>query len=512
MDRRRVLAGAGAAGMSALTGPSLAQGAAPRLGPPRAFSFDGLAAHARALAGRAYAPPPPADPVLEQLDFDAFGQIAFDPGMTLWGGAGEPAVRLFPLGKWFTAPVLIHLVERGVARPLVYDPRMFRAPRDNPFQRLGLRGGFAGFRVMNPGGDGGDWLAFLGASYFRTAGAFNQYGASARALAINSGGPAPEEFPRFSAFWLERAPRGGLIVYALLESASVVGAFRFDNRQTGSGVVQAVEAALFFRRPVETLGLAPLTSMFWYGENSPAAPRDWRPEIHDSDGLALWTGAGERLWRPLNNPPRVVTNAFHDNNPRAFGLSQRDRLFDHYQDDGAFYDRRPSIWVEPVSAFGEGSVRLVEIPSVSETDDNIVAFWTPAQGVTAGSALRLSYRIRWVDQDPPAVDLARVVATRLGAGGRPGFPTRSGVRRIDIDFEGEALNGLTRANGVEAVVSASGGYAVDQLAAYPVVGTRLWRVLFDIGGGHGPADIRVFLRRGSAALSETWLYQLFPEK
>jgi len=490
-----------------MAGSGHAQSGGVRLGPDKPFSFERLTAWAKTLAGHAYSPPPETDPTPTAIDFDAY-----DPKLTIWGAEGEPAVRLFPTGGLFKFPVQINLVDQGVARRVIFESRLFRTPAGHPVDALNRAGGFAGFRIMNPDGDG-DWLAYLGAAYFRCAGPFNQYGASARAIAINSGGPATEEFPRLSEFWLERAPQGGLIAHALLEGPSVCGAFRFDNRRTPGGVVQAVEAALFFRRPVETLGLAPLTSMFWYGEISPPAQRDWRPEIHDSDGLALWTGAGERIWRPLSNPPRLVTNTFQDSNPKGFGLSQRDRSFDHYQDDGAFYNKRPSLWIEPSTPLGAGSVRLVEIPAKSETDDNIVAFWTPNEPVIAGTTLHLSYRITWVDQDPRSAQLARVAATRVGMGGRLDLPQRPGVRRVNIDFEGEVLKGLTRTSGVEAVVTAVGGGVIDQVAAYPVVGTSLWRVLFDFGGVEQyPANLRAYLRRGSAALSETWLYQLFPEK
>jgi len=506
-----VLAGAAATGFLTLAAPGRAAPVGVRLEAGRPFSFVGLVARAKALAQRAYQPPPASDPALSRIDFDTYGQINFDPRLTLWGGLDEPAVRLFPLGGYFKTPVQIHLVDQGVARRVVYEPRLFLTPSDHPFRRLNGAGGFAGFRVMNQNGDG-DWLAFLGASYFRAAGPFNQYGASARAIALNSGGPAREEFPRFTEFWLERAPGGDLISHALLDGPSVSGAFRFENRRGASGVIQTVEAALFFRQPVETLGLAPLTSMFWYGENDPPEHRDWRPEIHDSDGLAISAGDGERIWRPLSNPPRVTTNAFQDHDPKGFGLSQRDRLFDHYQDDGAFYDKRPSIWIEPTTPFGAGSIRLVELPSSGETDDDIVAFWTPSQGVEAGMALSLSYRIHWIDQEPRPADLAKVVATRVGVGGRPGQAPRPGFRRIDIDFEGPALRGLTRTSGVEAVVTASGGRQIDQVAAYPVVGTTLWRVLFDVSVDQGSTDVRAYLRRGDTALSETWLYQLFPEK
>ena len=201
---------------------------------------------------------------------------------------------------------------------------------------------------------------------------------------------------------------------------------------------------------MKRLGLAPLTSMFWYGQGNRADTGDWRPQIHDSDGLSLWAGTGERLWRPLDNPPRVATHTFLDVDPRGFGLMQRDRTFDDYQDDGAFYDRRPSVWVEPVGAWGKGSVQLVEIPTRKETDDNIVAFWTPERPVRAGDEMTLRYHLHWCAREPIPPGVAQVVATRTGTGGRPGLPPTPGLKKYVVDFRGGRLAGLGRGSGVAA--------------------------------------------------------------
>lgn len=476
-------------------------------GPAEPFSFERLKHRARALAAKPHVVAQSADAaILRTIDYDAYGQIVYRPEMALWADTpGAQRVRLFPLGRYFQEPVRIHVVSGGVAREALYSPALFSMPADNPARRL-KNGGFAGFRLMN-GATDTDWMAFLGASYFRSSGPFDQYGASARGLAINSGGPEPEEFPRFSAFWLEQLGQGAVRVHALLEGPSVTGAFRIDNRRTPSGPVQDIEAELYFRAPVRTLGLAPLTSMFWYGQNAAGVRPDWRPQVHDSDGLALWTGGGERIWRPLNDPSAAVVNSFSDVSPRGFGLIQRDRVFADYQDDSVFYEKRPSLWVEPLSAWGKGSVRLVELPTTDETNDNIVAFWTPAQAIRAGDVIGARYRLNWIADAPSDGPAARVVATRLGPGGRPGLPPPPGVRKFVIDLKGRALDGLDRSSGVQPVVSASVG-RIDNVAAYPVVGAGLWRIMFDLSGPAGSTvDLRAYLRRGDAALSETWLYQ-----
>jgi glucans biosynthesis protein len=330
----------GAGGGTALAGPARAAGATLRFGRARAFSFPGLIDEARTRASRPFAARPSLPEGVEAIDFDAMGKIVFRPAAALWAGsATADPIEFFHLGRYARTPVAINVVEGGHARAILYSDDLFDLPEDSPARRLPRGLGFAGLRVMKRGG-GGDWLAYLGASYFRSAEPFDQYGLSARGLAIDTAVAKPEEFPAFTDLWLGHDGDGSLVVHALLQGPSVVGAYRVTHRHTQAGLVQEVECQLFFRASVERLGVAPLTSMFWYGQTDRGAAVDWRPQIHDSDGLSMWTGAGERIWRPLTDPPRILANTFLDVDPRGFGLMQRDRAFADYQDDGAFYDRR----------------------------------------------------------------------------------------------------------------------------------------------------------------------------
>jgi glucans biosynthesis protein len=484
-----------------------------RFGTAAPFSFEALKARAEAASRQPYRPPEiRASDVLQKLDYDAIGKVRFRPEMTLWSDRQfGPGIRFFHLHRWSKNPVRISLVEKGAAREILYSPDYFEKPAGNPAEGLPRDIGFGGFRVLSDDAKG-DWLAYQGASYFRSAGPLDQYGLSARGIAIDTATMRPEEFPRFSEFWLELDQDRGLTIFALLDGPSLTGAFRIMTSRKDDAVVQEIQSALFMRKPVERLGVAPLTSMFWYGENTPRGLRDWRPEIHDSDGLALLTGTGERIWRPLNNPPRVMANAFADENPRGFGLLQRDRNFSNYQDDGVFYDRRPSLWVEPLGFWGKGSVQLVEIPTDDEVHDNVVAFWVPAGPTKVGQRFDFAYRLHWLAREPFPAPVARICATRLGLGGVPGAPHPANTFKIVLDLEGEKFAGLSRESGVSAVVSASRG-TVSATAVYPVVGTDLWRLMFDIAAsGEEPIDLRTYVRLGNEPLSETWLYQLFPSE
>ncbi len=483
----------------------------PAFGPAEDFSYAALKRRAEALAAKPYAASPVrAGETLNAIDYDAHQAIRLRQPVSPWQEADGPKIGLFHLGRYFQTPVRLHALENGIARELLYSPDLFEIPDGHVAAGLPADIGFAGFRVLDRTGRS-DWLALLGASYFRTAGPEGQFGLSARGIAVDTATAGPEEFPRFSEFWLEPIEDGGLTIYALLDGPSLAGAYRIVSPPPKAGITQHVDAALFTRRPIERLGIAPLTSMFWYSETNRQDARDWRPEIHDSDGLEIWTGSGERIWRPLSNPPVVTTNAFLDDSPRGFGLMQRDREFENYQDDGVFYEKRASLWVEPQGNWGAGSVQLVEIPTDDEIHDNIAAFWVPAEPVGGGEAFQFTYRLHWLADTPYPPETARVIATRIGMGGIPGQPRPAGLRKFAIDFAGAVLAGLDRDSGVEAVVEASRG-SIGNIAAYPIVGTDRWRALFDLDSeGEAPVDLRLYLRHQNAALSETWLYQYFPD-
>jgi periplasmic glucans biosynthesis protein len=514
-SRRELLLAALATGALPLGWPRAAA-AEIRTGEPTPFAFETLRALARELAEAPYAPAPIGDEaLLESIDYDLHNQITFREDATLWGDVeGAAKVRFFHPGRYFKAPVEINVVEDGTARELLFSPDVFDMPEGHPAHRL-TQAGFAGFRVMDPAAEN-DWLAVLGAAYFRTSGWSGQFGLSARGLAIDAGGPGPEEFPRFSRFWLEQAPEGGVVIYALLESARATGAYRLATaREEGKGVFQDIDASVFLRGDVERLGIAPLTSMFWYGKNNRWIGPDWRPEIHDSDGLEMHLANGEHIWRPLNNPPRVTANAFGAHGVRGFGLAQRERSFEEYQDDGVFYEKRATAWIEPKGDWGAGSVMLVELPTNDEIHDNIVAFWNPAEPAAAGREYDLGYRLSWV-KDTPEIPAASFIATRIGAGGVPGQPRPANVVKFVCDLDGKGLEGLDRSSGVEAVVEASRG-TLDLVVAFPIATTDRWRVTFDLDIGppdpaDAPIDLRMYVSHDGKAMSETWLYQVFPSQ
>ena len=529
IDRRSVLSAGGASlALAALGLPAEALAASGlQFGQPAPFSFDRLIALAKSLGTKPQVADSslPAD-VLQRIDYDAHGKIRFDTGHALFrDGPGQFPVTFFHLGRYFPVPVHMHLLENAgsdaFAREILYDPASFTMPADSPAKELPPGAGFAGFRLQESRvGDQGtrpweknDWVAFLGASYFRAIGELYQYGLSARGIALDAAVPdRAEEFPNFTRFYFEPPAPGSdaMTVYALLEGPSVTGAYKFAMKR-GKAVQMDIECRLFVRREVARFGLAPLTSMYWYSESVKPTAIDWRPEVHDSDGLAMWNGAGERIWRPLNNPTQTRASAFADNNPKGFGLLQRDRGFDHYQ-DGVSYEKRPSLWVEPIGAWGEGAVQLIEIPTDDEIHDNVLACWVPKAPVVAGSSVALKYRLHWSAEEPFPSPLARVVATRMGRGGQPGQPRPAGVRKFMVEFIGKPLAWLPFGVKPELVLTTSRG-KFSYIFAEPVPNgvAGHWRAQFDFAvEGTEPVDMRLFLKNGEQTLTETWLYQHQP--
>ena len=485
------------------------------LGSPQPFDYAWLKGHARALSARPYQKVAGKLPdEVAALDYDRHQAIAYRNDHALWGDGGTRfRVKFFHLGMYTEVPVRMHEVAGGMAQEIAYDPGMFDYGKSGLHaERMPKELGFAGFRINYHTDWQHDVAAFQGASYFRAVGGERQYGLSARGLSIDAGGN--EEFPLFTEFWLEKpAPDAPLlIVYALLDSPSVAGAYRFEIRPA-ERLVMDIDAALYPRKEIERVGIAVLTSMFQYGENDRRMANDWRPEIHDSDGLAMWAGSGEWIWRPLANPARIRFSAFADDSPRGFGLLQRDRNFDHYQDDGAFYDRRPSLWVEPKGAWGKGTIQLVELPTDDETNDNIVAFWTPAAKPRAGDEQLFSYRLHWGASPPAQPSAAQVVATRCGIGGVVGRKRAYASWRFAIDFAGGDLALAGEETHMAPMITPSRG-TVEIASARPLKSIRGgYRAMFDLrlpDDRPTPVELRMYLAYRGQPMTETWVYQWSP--
>jgi glucans biosynthesis protein len=484
--------------------------------------FEDVKRTAEGLAARPYEPPPPIPGFLRELRYDAYRDIRFAPAHSVWRGTGSPfEIQLFHVGLFFDRSVAIHVVSRDATRRLPFSQDLFDYGSNRFPEALPEDLGFAGFRLHYPL-NRADYLdeaiVFLGASYFRAVPAGLRYGLSARGLALDTATGRPEEFPWFRAFWIQEPEPGArsITVLALLDSPSVAGAYRFVV-SPGDDTVVEVLASLFVREKVERFGVAPLTSMFWHGENSERHFGDFRPEVHDSDGLLIAARTGEWIWRPLTNPPRLAVSLFRADTVRGFGLVQRDRDFRHHEDLEARYDLRPSTWVEPLSDFGPGGVALVEIPSQLETDDNVVAFFVPDPAPKAGDSREFAYRLHWFRDAAARPPGGRNVATRFGVVHEfdprdTSHPPSPRHRRIVLDFEGEALAALGPEEKVEAVISASGG-SVGNPVTYKNDVTGGWRTAFEVRAepDRESVELRCFLAHQGDALTETWSYRWTPE-
>lgn len=449
------------------------------------------------------------DPSLTHLDYNQFREIEYRREKGLWHGQNLGfEAQFFHRGGLHTNHVRMNVVKDGQTQPIPFDPANFnyRALQVDPEQVKDL--GYAGFRLLHPVNvpDRMDEVIhFVGASYFRALGKGNVWGLSQRGLAINTTKWGHEEFPWFREFWLvEPTSPDHMRFYGLLDSQSTTGAYQFDLKP-GDPTVIEVQATLFIRegKTIETLGIAPQTSMYLFGEIDPAtALADFRPEVHDSDGLQVQFDTGEWLWRPLHNPDKEpVVSKFHGQ-IKGFGLQQRDRDFDHYQDLEAVYQKRPGLWIEPLSGFGQGTVTLVELPAVSEAIDSIVSFWTPDGAISGGQEITLAYRVH-VGAEPVARPSGWVTDSRLSLG-------PNGSKRFTLEFAGPAVENLPPDAKVEAMVNADGG-----LVGAPVVHknefTNTWRVFFDVTpaptGETPETQLRAFLKMGDHVLSETWSFK-----
>lgn len=501
MLRREVLASLAALAAT----PSLGLADEPGLQLGEAVPFDAVTVRdkARALAEKAYSPRPLIPEAWRNLTYDQYRKIWFDGRNALWEGSDAPQrVDAFPPGLYFPQGVATHVVENGQSRPLIFDMKVFDTTDTFPNVPVDDTLGYSGLRLraeLQQSGIFQEYAVFQGASYFRGIGTGQTYGLSARGLALKTGDPMGEEFPDFVAFWMERpAPNAkNVVIHALLDSQNCTGAYRFDIRH-GEPLVMDVQAEVFARTDMDHVGIAPLTSMFLFDDTDRQRFDDFRPAVHDSDGLLIHNGAGEVIWRPLANPKDLQISAFTDINPQGFGLCQRSRTFSQFNDLEANYHERPSLWVTPAEGWGRGSVTLVEIPADREIYDNIVAYWRPSDTIKAGQSHAINYRLDW-GYDPAPQGAMKVLNT--AAGQRP-----EGGRIFAIDFAPDArvpddLNDLTR------IIRTSVGEVTEGvLQRNPETGGP--RLAFTFYPGEATlAEFRAQLRLNGAPLSEVWLYR-----
>jgi glucans biosynthesis protein len=491
-----------------------------------AWTLDDVGALAQKRAQTPYQQPRAAVPAeLAALDYDGLRDIRFKDDKALWRADQLPyEAKFFHVGRQ-TDAVHIHELSAQGNKLLRYSADDFSYGKNqlNPARWGDI--GHAGFRLhtaLNSPAYKDELIAFLGASYFRALGAGQRYGLSARGLAVDPTGAQQEEFPRFTDFWLEKPAPGAkqVTVYALLDSARMTGAYRFDIRP-GEETVTEVHARIFMRAGagprVATLGVAPLTSMFFFGENQPRAG-DFRPEVHDSDGLMVATGEGEWLWRPLQNPASPLVTSFSMKSLKGFGLMQRDRAFSSYEDSEARYELRPSAWVTPLGDWGAGRVELLQFATPDETHDNVAAYWVPANMPAPGESLNLAWQIGWQGKNQQRPPNGWVTQSRRGTGySKLSAEALAQQTQFVIDFAGPALDALPEDARVEAITTASSNARVVESIAYRNPATGTWRMSLRVqrlappaNQSAQPIELRAFLQNNTHTLTETWTNLITP--
>ena len=503
MNRRRFLQGAVSLPLATTAAGLTASGQA------EATPFDRSLVRqlARDAAGKPYQAPDTKLPDnLNNLDYDHYRQIRFQPERALWHSEKLPfEIQFFHRGFFYTPRIDIYEVANGQATKIAYRSTDFSFGSNAP-PAPDTDLGYGGFRIhapINKPDYYDEVCVFLGASYFRAVAKGETYGLSARGLAINTGEAKGEEFPLFKSFWIEKpaANANSIVVHALLDSESTTAAYRFTIRP-GDTTIFDVELAIYPRVALDHAGLMPMTSMFFFGPNDRNEVDDFRPSVHDSDGIAIYNGRGEELWRPLNNPRDLQISTFTDLNPRGLGLMQRQKNFFAYQDLESSFERRPSLWAEPIGDWGEGAVQLIEIPTKEEIHDNIAAFWRPKEPLQAKGEYTYTYRLYWGPDTPKVSSLARFSRTGIGARGDE-------VKIFVLDLIGDRLKSIDP-NSIRGAVTAEKA-ETKNIVTQPNPATGGWRLSFELSTKQkSPIELRASLMQADTALSEVWVYRWSP--
>ncbi|HTH47338.1 MAG TPA: glucan biosynthesis protein G [Candidatus Limnocylindria bacterium] len=476
-------------------------------GPPsaRGFDFTDVQALAKERAARAYQPPDhPLPRSLADLKYEAYQKITFKASNALWFNDSLPfRIEFFHRGHFHVNRPALNEIVDGRSAEIPFRAEFF----DYQTNRIEIPSdlGFAGFRVISLAKEPREIAVFLDASYCRMTGTDQVYGTSARGLALDTGLDTPEEFPLFEQFWLCRpGPNDqALTIYALMDSPSVAGAYRYVITP-GADTLALVTATVIQRKSVRKFGIAPLSSMFLHGKNGRPPWQDFRPEVHDSDGLLIRTGKAEWIWHSLEAGKMIRFNSFQDENPQGFGLIQRERNFEQFQDLQAYFQARPNVWVQPRGKWGKGALELVQLPSQIEFTDNVAAFWVPDTLPPLGEAFDFEYELHWTKTDPSDPQQGQVIATRVSR-----VPDTRNLRFV-IDFGGPWFRGLSSREqlALDLKYSSNVKFVADSIFKNEINGT--WRAVIEIVEPEAAADLRAFLKRKERPATETWTFTWQP--
>jgi len=505
---------AGSFAVASALGPERALAQAQNGGPaeptPAQFDPASIVDLARSLSKKPYrAPTLPLPEAFSNLTPEAYSSIGSRPENQIWA-ADNTGFVIEPLhrGSVFSAAMSINVIENGFERRLVYTPDLFEFGKITPPANAGDLG-FSGIRLLVPfEGNLREVAIFQGASFFRARASYQLFGAIARGLSIRTADPRGEETPAFRALWIEKPnlASNAIVIHALLDSESVTGAYRFTLRP-GDATIIDTECTLFARTNVEHYGIATMAGTYVYG---PLDRRrdDIRPSVHEVQGLQILNGNNEWVWRPVANRETLQGSAFVDTNPKGFGFLQRDRAFAAFQDDVAHWEWRPSLWIEPIGDWGSGEVTLVEIPSESELNDNMVAYWRPKAPLIAGAEASFAYRQFWCWQAPNRPPLAQVAVSRSGRA--TGGPAGGKRRRFLVDFSGDIFADPQRASEINPNLTAAPG-TLSNLRTFLDKDRKSMRVVFDMDAGNDTlSELRLVLEAQGKPISETWLYRWTP--
>ncbi len=461
---------------------------------------------ARQLSKRPFAPPPNDLPEpFANLNPEQYAAIRTQPATHIWADGRGISVEPLHRGFVYGNQVGLYLVEDGRVRRVAYDRARFDYGRLNVPPNVPDIG-YSGVRLHSAFGNGQtiDFAVLQGATFFRALARGQNYGVVARALTLKPAEVRGEEFPIFRAFWLERPAAGSntIIVHGVIDSESTTGAVRMTFRP-GEMTIVDVETTLFPRVNLEHVGLGGMGSSYLFGPNDRRGADDARPAVYESGGLQMLNGQGEWLWRPLHNPDTLQISAFVDAAPKGFGLIQRERAYETFQDDDQRFERRPSLWIEPLGDWGQGTVQLLEIPSDAEINDNILAYWRPRAPMAAGSEVALAYRQYWCWAPPERPPLATVAGTRVGRG------STGRRRRFFVDFAGDMLGDNPPPDLKPTIGVGPGSVHNFRVLSYPE--RKTMRVAFELDPGNENAcEMRLILEAGGKPVSETWLYRWTP--
>ena len=449
--------------------------------------------------------------IKNDLTIDEYSQITFNASKALWmNEALLFRLEFFHLGYIYNTPLAVNEFKGLYSQDIRFTNDLFNfgnLNKDTSDKAKDLEG-YAGLKILcqlNRPNQFDELISVLGNEKFRALGRYNIYGLYAAPL-ITIGINNKINLAHYTKFWLGKpeSKSDHLTMCAIADSPEATIAFHYEI-YPGDDTKVKTKSTIYPRIDTLSVGIAPMSTLYFSGINTLSRYNLYYSQFHYSDNLII-SSEKNVFSQPLENYEQTVVNEVKTKDIKFFGLSQRDRNYDHYQTLFIALHLMPTLWIKPDNDWQKGKVVLVETPANNPNTLNIYAFWVPEEKLHKGKVYSYDYTMHWAINEPdPDTGPGCVSSTKVGLDGDNIC--------FAIKFTGTMLKKLPAVANITSLTTISSNSKITDIKIQKDPFDNQWIALITaskpvkVDNKQSQVSLSCTLMYGNKPITETWMYK-----